>query len=248
MQIPFAGIIVARLSSTRIPAKNILPINGIPMIIRLIERLKSSSQLDQIIVCTSDDSTDDPLEKLCREQNILIGRGPLDNVMERICSVCESYDVKNIVEILGDNPFIESRIVDDAIQIYKSYKYDYVANYSNDYPFHKKIKKFPVGVRAQVYSLLKAKEHSRTDLLRQSHPSSFLYLNPEIYKIKLFGAEGEYADLAGYQKINLSINYPKNLEFAKYIFSKYCNSVSLSSILRELKLKPNLMNLIEQHE
>ena len=39
---------------------------------------------------------------------ILVGRGSLDNVMERICSVADQFNVKNIFEVLGDNPFVHS--------------------------------------------------------------------------------------------------------------------------------------------
>ena len=99
-----AALIVARLSSERIPRKNVLPLDGIPMILRLISRLKGSKCLDDIIVCTSEHSSDDELCILCQENAISFGRGPLDNVMERICSVASEHDVTNIVEILGDIP------------------------------------------------------------------------------------------------------------------------------------------------
>ena len=65
-----AALIVARLSSERIPRKNVLPLNGIPMIIRLVNRLRDSKYLDDIIVFNSEHSSDDELCKLCQENNI----------------------------------------------------------------------------------------------------------------------------------------------------------------------------------
>ena len=96
-----AIFIIARLSSTRVPKKNLIELDGIPMIARLYERLKKAELTNQVIVCTSNDVSDDPLVDFCESNNILVGRGPLENVMERICNVADLFNVENIIEVLG---------------------------------------------------------------------------------------------------------------------------------------------------
>jgi spore coat polysaccharide biosynthesis protein SpsF (cytidylyltransferase family) len=243
-----AIFIVARLSSKRVPNKNIIDIDGIPMISRLHSRLAKSKLANKIIICTSSDSTDDILEDYCTQNNMLVGRGSLNNVMERICDVADTFNVENIVEVLGDNPFIDSDIVDAAINLFNTKKFDYVANYSNDYNHNLLLNKFPTGIRVQMYSRTSAKRYINKELNFLSHPSSFLYANPNIFSIKLFGAEKEFVNLSGNENLNISVNYPQNLSFAEYIFKKFGNNVLISDILQELKLKPHLLKLISQKD
>ena len=243
-----AIFVVARLSSRRVPNKNIIEIDGIPMISRLYSRLKKSKLADEIIICTSNEISDDVLEKYCLQNNMLVGRGSLDDVMKRICDVADSFNVQNIIEVLGDNPFIDSNIVDTAIKLFSSEKYDYVANYSNDYNHKLGSKKFPTGIRVQIYSRTSAKCYTNKGINFLSHPSSFLYANPDIFSVKLFGAEKEFSNLSDNEGLNISVNYPQNLRFAEYIFKKFGNDVSISDILSELKLQPQLQKLISQKD
>lgn len=242
-----AILVIARLSSTRVPKKNLIELNGIPMISRLCDRLKKSDLANRIVVCTSDDDSDDQLVDYCICNNILVGRGPLENVMERICQVADQFNVKNIIEVLGDNPFVQSELVDEAIRLFHTGRYDYVANYSNDYSSELTIEKFPTGVRVQVYSRNVAEDYLRKDITVLSHPTSFLYANPDRYSVRLFGAEGRFASMAGGSHLNISINYPQNVEFARYIFHKFGNDVRIADILQEIKIRPELMDLVSQN-
>ena len=55
------AILQARMSSTRLPGKVMLPLAGAPMIQRQIERVQEAANIDELIVATSDQSSDDPL-------------------------------------------------------------------------------------------------------------------------------------------------------------------------------------------
>lgn len=241
-----AALVIARLSSKRIPNKNILDINGIPMIKRLVDRLRKSSMLDDVIVCTSEDESDQKLCELCKKQGISFGVGPLDNVMERIRKVALQHNVTNIVEVLGDNPFIEHGIVDKAIQYFLDDKeIDYCANYSNDYQQIIDIPKFPIGIRAQVYSTKNAHRYNEEGLVKLEHPSSYLYSNPDKFKTFLFGATDEWEKVS-HETYNISINYPNNFKFAEYMFSKFGPDVSILEVIEELNSNEALRELIAQ--
>jgi len=245
-EIQNAIFIIARLNSTRVPNKNIADIDGMPMISRLCQRLEKSKLCNKIIVCTSNEKSDDLLEAYCKANNILVGRGSLDNVMERICSVADFFNVRNIIEVLGDNPFVDAELVDEAVSIFQTGEYDYVANASNDYVTDIEEDKFPTGIRVQIYSKVVAKEYLRNDIKLLSHPSSFLYVNPEIYSSKLFGAVQNFKELSGYSELNISVNYPHNLDFARKIFRKFGNDVSISQVLLEIAKNPSLRDLVSQ--
>ena len=98
------------------------------MIINLINRISKSKYLDNIIICTSSEKTDDALEKIASEFNIKIFRGSLENIMDRIINCATYYGINDIVEILGDNPLIDSSLLDFVLEEYIKNQHDYCTN------------------------------------------------------------------------------------------------------------------------
>ena len=175
-------LIIARLSSSRLPQKNVLELNNIPMIVNLHDRIKKSKFIDRIIICTSDDVTDDPLEVISKKNNLLIYRGSLNNIMERVCSAAFKFKLENIVEILGDNPLIDSELIDCVIQYYLENNLDYACNISKDYQKElllKKYKCFPIGLRVQIYKEKIAKQYTNflNKVFVSDHPTNFIFEN-----------------------------------------------------------------------
>lgn len=241
-----AILIIARLSSTRVPGKNLIPLNDIPMISRLYARLSKSKLADRVIVCTSDEQSDAPLVDHCRANGLLVGRGPLNDVMARIIEVALEFGVETIVEVLGDNPFVSGCLVDHAMAFYRQSSFEYVANFSNDYTHNIDLQKFPIGVRVQVYDRQSAQAYRAIGLESASHPSSFLYSNPHKFRVGFFGAEGPFAAYSGNERLNLSINYPKNVELAGKIFELFGNDVDVVDILQWINGDSDLLALAEQ--
>ena len=64
------GVIQARLTSSRLPGKTLLPIHGRPMLLRCWDRLAFCARLDSIVVATSDDPANEPIRALCAREGI----------------------------------------------------------------------------------------------------------------------------------------------------------------------------------
>ena len=64
------GVLQARVSSTRLPGKVLMPILGEPMLLRQIERVRRATRIGRLLVATSSDPSDDAIEKLCRDNGI----------------------------------------------------------------------------------------------------------------------------------------------------------------------------------
>ena len=104
----YDAFIIARLNSSRLVRKNVLPILELPMIIHLADRVKNSKKVNRVIITTSKESTDDELEEVAKEYGIDCYRGPLNNLMQRISDAAEYFESQNIIDILGDNPLVHS--------------------------------------------------------------------------------------------------------------------------------------------
>ena len=96
-------IITVRMTSSRLPGKALLNINGIPSILVVYERAKKISGIDDVIVATSEDSSDDALVNYLTKKNIKIFRGDLDSVPKRLHETAKYYKFDHIIRITGDS-------------------------------------------------------------------------------------------------------------------------------------------------
>ncbi|MDC3270745.1 hypothetical protein OAU87_05885, partial [Alphaproteobacteria bacterium] len=189
--------IIARLNSSRLPEKNILDINGKPMIINLINRISESKYIDEIIICTSKEKTDDALERVAKEYKVKIFRGSLENIMDRIINCANYYGINDIVEILGDNPLIDNHLLDFVLEEYVNNQLDYCTNISLDYKkelLQAEYKCFPIGLRVQVYKTIIAKEYvNYTDAnFISEHPTNFIFENSKKFKTKFLQTDKKW--------------------------------------------------------
>ncbi len=242
----YGALIIARLSSSRLPKKNIIKILDKPMIELLYQRVSESKKISKIIICTSNHSTDDDLEYLCKKNNWDIYRGSLDDIMERQVEAASSFGITNIVEILGDNPLVHSDIIDDVIDLHINNSIDYAANATKEYSNIDGKLLFSIGLRVQVYSALLASRYKEYETYKdpELHPSSFIYNNEEFSSIYL-EAKDKYSYL-NKPELNFAVNYRKNFLLIREIFENCYpddNNFDLKKVFKFLDENQYLYNL-----
>lgn len=127
-----ATFITARLKSTRLKRKVLLPICGKPMIGHLVDRLSLSKKSSQIILCTSDLTQDDDLEKFSKDYGIKCFRGHPDDVMVRLRDAADYFKIDLISSCTADNPLIDNISMDQLIDYHICGGYDF--SISNNLP------------------------------------------------------------------------------------------------------------------
>ena len=170
-----AAIIEARLTSTRLPGKHMLPANGKPMIEHLVHRLKQVASLDEIVIATTVNDSDKPLVEFAMETGIRFFRGSEEDVMSRVIGAAESVEAEVIVGITGDCPVIDPLLVEQAIQMFVQNSCAYVNNAA--------VPGYPGGMNTQVYELasLKKSAEMSDDPLDREHVTSHILRNPEFF-------------------------------------------------------------------
>jgi spore coat polysaccharide biosynthesis protein SpsF len=167
--------IEARMSSTRLPKKVMLPINGKINLALMIDRIKKSKLVDEIIVATTTNKEDDEIVNWCIANHISYFRGSENNVYDRVLKTHIKYNSDIIVELTGDCPLLDPQIIDKALDIYLNKNYDYVST-GWDYP---------LGMAVQVYSLDTLKSISQNRELQyqdMEHVTPYLYTSDK-YKV-----------------------------------------------------------------
>ena len=112
-----AFLITARLKSTRLPRKILLPVKGKPLLVHMLDRIKNAQNIDKIIICTSINSEDDPLEEIAKEENVFCFRGSEDDVLSRLYEASYKYKLDFFVNKAADGPMVDPFFIDKAIKI-----------------------------------------------------------------------------------------------------------------------------------
>src|SRR6185369_5526759 len=137
------AILQARLNSTRLPGKVLLPLAGAPMILRQVERVRRASAIDQLVVATSDQASDDPLATILEEAGVEVFRGPLDDVLTRFIGALAAWPAEHVVRLTGDCPLIDPELIDATVALHLETGADYTQNRLVD-------KGFPKGQDVEV--------------------------------------------------------------------------------------------------
>ncbi len=112
------AIIGARLNSSRLPGKHLLNLAGKPLIYRIFQRLEQVSQIDEVILATTADATNQPLVAWCEanQKQVFAFDGDVNNLTGRLDAIISQKQPDCIVYVCGDSPLIEPRTLSRLIQ------------------------------------------------------------------------------------------------------------------------------------
>lgn len=231
------AILQARLSSSRFPKKVLQPILGIPMILHQIKRIKQSKLIDKIILATSAEPSDADLVKTCKDNNILIYTGNLNNVLERFYQIYKTEKPSYIVRLTGDCPVTDPQVIDQVIAFHKDHAYEYTSNTAPD--------TFPDGLDVEIINALSFEKiiTAKTSIEEKEHVTLYIHNNPKKFKI------GNYQSPIDYSKHRWTVDYKEDFQFITEIYQhlfKKNPSFNMQDILSLLKKKPELIK-INQH-
>lgn len=177
------GIIQARMGSTRLPGKVLSDIDGQPMLMRVHDRTRRASSLDQLLVATTSLQQDDPIVEFCQGTGIEVFRGHPTDVLDRFYRAAKAASATVVVRLTADCPLIDPDLIDQTVQLYlrTDPPVDFAAN---RLPWDRS---FPIGLDVEVCSseaLAQAWESADQPHQRE-HVMPYLYENQGRFRIAL---------------------------------------------------------------
>lgn len=109
-------ILQARTTSTRLPGKVLTDLAGKPMIAQQLVRLKRCREVDEIVLATTTNSTDDPLIEIADAAGVRWFRGSESDVLGRYIGAARESDADIVIRSTADCPVIEPGIVDQVVR------------------------------------------------------------------------------------------------------------------------------------
>lgn len=122
------AVVQARMGSSRLPGKIMMPIGDLSIIEILLKRLSLSNLIDEIVLASSDTVEDIILTDSLSKKGFSCINGSENNVLSRYVKAAKEYEADIIVRITGDCPLIDAAIVDDAISTLLKDQLEYCTN------------------------------------------------------------------------------------------------------------------------
>jgi len=159
-----------------------MPILGMPMLLRQIERVSRSKLIDKLCIVTTTDASDDLLVEQCEKYNIQYYRGSMDDVLDRYYQAAKRHGAEHIVRLTGDCPLADPEVIDDVIRYYMDGGYDFVSNCIHS--------TFPDGLDAAIFSWAVLEESWREAVLpsHREHVTSYARQTADRYRIGSYEA------------------------------------------------------------
>lgn len=226
--------IEARMNSSRLPGKVLLPLAGKPMLQRIIERLQRSKYIDEIMVATTTNDIDDVLVKLAEKCGVSHFRGNEEDVLGRVFQAAQLSRADIIVRATGDNPLIDAGLIDQGMEMFFEKEVDYLGNSTT--------KSFPTGLSLEIFSTSVLEEVEKIALspADRSHVSSFIYQHPEKYKLYLWKAEGTYF----FPELRITVDKQADYELIQTIYKRLLPKneyFNVLDIIELVKKEPGLL-------
>jgi len=201
------AIVQARMGSTRLPGKVMLPLLGDPVLTRVMRRAARATTLDEVVVATTILPADDAIVGLAAVEGWPVERGSEMDLLDRYLTAARSHAADVIVRITSDCPLIDPGVIDRTVLAFIAADVDYASNTLEPATY-------PRGLDVEVVSraaLERAGREDRDPAWRE-HVTPYLYRHPESFRLLRVPADDDHADQ------RWSIDTPEDYELVRRIY------------------------------
>ena len=243
------------------------------MLAHVIERAKRAKLVDEVVLATTTDPSDDPVAEFCAERGYNFTRGSLNDVLDRYYQTAREYNAEIIVRLTADCPVLDAGVVDQTISVIASeatqspsanveiasaiklprndVNFDFVANRLPP-PMGRT---FPIGLDTEVctFAALDKAWTNATEKHQREHVMPYLYedtnLQPSTFNLQT-GVSPRGFKIAllnhhpDYGNLRWTVDTPEDLEFIRQIFAHFDNDdFGWKDILTLLEKEPELAKI-----
>jgi spore coat polysaccharide biosynthesis protein SpsF len=234
-------VIQARMGSSRLPGKVLLPLAGKPLLLQMYERVAYSEYAGIVVIAITENESDNQLDTLCKQNNINVFRGHSLDLLDRHYKAAKKFNAEVVIKIPSDCPLIDPEIIDKVILYYinNSDKFDYASNlHPPTYPDGNDIEVMSFSVLENAWI------NAKKDFERE-HTTPYIWENPDKFRIGnvVWDAGFDYS-----MTYRFTVDYKEDYEFTKRVYDDLYSinpKFNLNDILRLLAEKPEIKKINE---
>lgn len=229
----FTIIIQARMGSTRLPGKVLMPLGETSILGYIVNRCQKVQRISHVVVATSILEQDDAIEDWCKSNNVNCFRGSEADVLERYYECAKEYKADYILRVTADCPFVDFELANVMIEAMISNPSDILV-YEGE---------MPRGLAVEVISfkaLEKIKCMGKEDRHRE-HVTYYAYENKDSFVSVLF----EVPEQLRQPQLRITLDTPEDYLVCRAIAEEFANDtmVSSSEVIKYLLRSPQIAKI-----
>ena len=234
--------IEARMSSTRLPGKVLMKLAGQPMLGHIVDRLRASQYIHEVVVATTTNPADEAIVDFCSQKGVLFFRGSEEDVLGRVVNTGRFARADLLVEITGDCPLIDPLVVDDVIRSFFKSDADYCSNGLDE-------KTYVRGLDVEIYPLavLEEVESLANDPSDREHVSYYIYTHSEKFILKSAACSIPLEAA----KLRLTVDCPEDFMLVDEIYNAIYprnKMFGIAEVMELYSLRPELFEITSKIE
>lgn len=193
-------IVQARMTSKRFPGKVVAPLNGVPVLQRVLSRVKLIKDVDKVVCAFPEDPASKPILDICREMRVIAFAGSEADVLRRYYEAAKHVSAKWIMRVTADCPFIDPLVCHDVLEAAIATDCDYA---SNVFP----VRSFPKGLDCEVfgYDCLEAAYLNAVEDYDREHVTPWMQRTPGLDRISAIAKKPD-------PDLNLCVDEPGDIK------------------------------------
>lgn len=202
-------IIFARMGSSRLPGKMLLPIAGRVLLGRVIDRARCIQGNHPIVVATSNEGGDNAIEQFARAEGVNVFRGSHHDVAARALACSEAHGFDRFARICGDRPFLPWELIDELIDLAQQQDLDLASNIVE--------KTYPSGTTTEIVATraLRRIMELASDPQDREHLTRYIYAKPKSFRVA-----NRRSGQPGWHRMNLAIDDRSDVARTEWILAR----------------------------
>jgi spore coat polysaccharide biosynthesis protein SpsF len=222
------AIVQARMNSSRLPGKVLLDIAGQPMLARVVSRAARAASVDQVVLATTTDASDDPVASYCRSKGIPCTRGDQFDVLDRYYQAARKFDAEVLVRVTADCPAIDPGLIDEVVAALLEGGRDFACNRLPP-PWHRS---YPIGLdtEACTFAALERAWKEAQEPQQREHVMPYFYENAQLSAVSDRLSAGTSPrgfriallnHVPDYGQMRWTVDTAQDLEFIRQVYARF---------------------------
>lgn len=226
--------IQARLGSTRLPGKVLMDLEGRPVLLRVVDRVRRAVGIDDVVVLTTIEKKDLPLVQLCASEGIRVFCGSENDVLDRFYQAARLLSPTQIIRVTADCPVLDPAVLSATLSLHLSSGADYTSNTLTE--------RFPDGEDVEVMTFEALQKAWRAAKLssEREHVTPYIRKHPELFH------QSSYVGVDDHSTMRWTLDTEEDYRFLKTLYGALGDGDScfgMDDILAFISRNPGVLEI-----
>ena len=228
------AIIQARMASTRLPGKVLLPLCGHSVLAQVLARVEAARGIERVVVATGDGAPDDPVAAEATRYGAMVYRGSPGDVLARYHGAAIQAGAETVVRVTADCPLLDPELLTAMLVRFRERSCDYLSNGL--------VRSYPRGLDIEIFTMdALGRSHAEASLPHQrEHVTPYIYEHPERFAIE------PYVGTPDRSAHRWTLDTPEDWALIQAIYASLGNGRTIfltAAVLALLEARPELVML-----